>query len=279
MSESATVKRSKRSVFFWVRVSVLLFILFVVSLYAIKDLRSRRGRNTWDHTLDVALVVVHVDGTPAVDPDAVRALEDRLPALDDRLKAEAQRHHPGLVAPVHVRLRGPVIVSAPPPSPKSESAVDLATQAVDMKKWLTDVDPRAGIEPDQWDSRIYVIVRRPASAARAFVEGESEQDGRVGCVSVELDASMADLTLIVVAHELMHTLGATDKYDASGRSLAPDGLAEPDRVPRYPQRYAEVMSRNRPVSPTEEKIPLTLDELAVGPKTAQEIGWRKAEDR
>lgn len=257
------------------RVSILLFILFVVSLYAIKDLRSRRGRNAWDHTLDVALVVVHVDGTPAVDPDAIRVLEERLPALDDRLQAEAERYRPGIGKPVHFRLRGPVIVSTPPPSPKSEGVTDLAKQAVEMKKWLNDVDPRAGIEPDQWDSRIYVSVRKPASVARAFVEGESEQDGRVGNVAVELDASMADLTLIVVAHELMHTLGATDKYDANGRSLVPDGLAEPDRTPLYPQRFAEVMSRNRPLSPTNEVIPLTLDELAVGKKTAQEIGWLK----
>jgi hypothetical protein len=280
VSESATVKRSKRSVFFWIRVSILLFILFVVSLYAIKDLRSRRGRNAWDRTLDVALVVVHVDGTPAVDPDAVRVLEERLPALEDRLQAECERHQScpsagGLGKPFRIRLKGPVIASAPPPSPKSESAVDLAKQAVEMKKWLGEVDPRAGVEPDQWDSRIYVTVRKPASLMRAFVEGESEQDGRVGTVAVELDASMADLTLIVVTHELMHTLGASDKYDASGRTLVPDGLAEPDRSPLFPQRYAEVMARNRPLSATSETIPQSLDELAVGPKTATEIGWRK----
>jgi hypothetical protein len=275
VSESATVKRSKRSVFFWIRVSILLFILFVVSLYAIRDLRSRRGRNAWDRTLDVALVVVHVEGTPAVDPDAVRVLEERIPALEDRLQEEAERHHPDLRKPFRIRLKGPVIVSAPPPSPKSEGAVDLAKQAVDMKKWLSDVDPRAGVEPDQWDSRIYVSVRKPASALRSFVEGESEQDGRVGTVAVELDASMADLTLIVVTHELMHTLGASDKYDANGRTLVPDGLAEPDRSPLDPQRYAEVMARNRPLSPTSEAIPKSIDELAVGPKTATEIGWRK----
>lgn len=267
-------KAPKRSRFFWIRLSILLFILFVVVLYAVKDLRSRRGRNKWERTLDVAIVVVHVEGTPAVDPDAVRVLEERLPALEERLRSEAERHRPGMESPFRIRLKGPVLTRSAPPSPASESAVDLARQAVNMKGWLREVDPAAGVDPDHWDSRIYVIVRRPASKTRAFVEGESEQDGRVGTVSVELDAAMADLTLIVVTHELMHTLGATDKYDAAGRTIAPDGLAEPERAPVYPQRYAEVMARNRPLSPTSEAVPGTLDELAVGAKTAKEIGWR-----
>jgi len=101
----------------------------------------------------------------------------------------------------------------------------------------------------------------------------AEQEGRIGIVDVELDASMVDLTLFVVAHELMHTLGASDKYDANGRTIVPDGLVEPDRTPLYPQRSAVVMARNRPVSASAEATPETLDELAVGSSTAKELGW------
>jgi len=92
-------------------------------------------------------------------------------------------------------------------------------------------------------------------------------------VEVELDDSMADFALFVATHELFHTLGATDKYDASGQTLIPDGLAEPDRVPRLPQAFAEVMARNRPVEPGVEVPPESLDELSVGPATAREVGW------
>lgn len=89
---------------------------------------------------------------------------------------------------------------------------------------------------------------------------------------------MADLTLFVVAHELMHTLGAGDRYDESGRTRIPDGLADPTLSPLYPQRAAEIMARNRVVSiaPWKEVVPETLDELAVGPTTASEIGWGPA---
>ena len=34
---------------------------------------------------------------------------------------------------------------------------------------------------------------------------------------------------VVIAHELLHTLGATDKYErATGQPLVPDGLGDPD---------------------------------------------------
>ena len=111
------------------------------------------------------------------------------------------------------------------------------------------------------------------------MEGYSQQGGRVGIVEVELNEEMVDLVLSVTAHELLHTLGAEDKYDASGHTLIPEGLAEPDKNPRFPQRYVEVMTRNRPLSETEERILGDLSELRVGPLTAREIGWvpREAE--
>jgi hypothetical protein len=84
---------------------------------------------------------------------------------------------------------------------------------------------------------------------------------------------MADFALFVAAHELMHTLGASDKYGAVGRARVPEGLADPSRVPLYPQSAAEVMTRNVALSPSRERPPESLDELAVGRATAREIGW------
>jgi len=56
---------------------------------------------------------------------------------------------------------------------------------------------------------------------------------------------------IVIAHELLHTFGATDKYDAgSDAPRYPEGFAEPQREPRYPQRYAEIMAGRVPLGPS-----------------------------
>lgn len=269
-------KKPRRSTFFYVRVSILLLILFVVVLYAVRDVWSRRARNEWTRTLDVAVVLVHVESSDAIDPEAVQGLKERAAVLEARLTAETARlrwSHPDVKAPFRLRVFGPIEVHAPPPTPASDSPVDLAKQTVNMKTWLAGVDPSAGVIPEHWDTRIYVSIQRPRSQDRSFVEGASEQDGRVGAVAVELAPDMVDLTLFVVAHELMHTLGATDKYDASGRAVVPAGLVEPNRQPLYPQAFAEVMARNRPVSSSAEAVPQTLEELGVGEVTAREIGW------
>jgi hypothetical protein len=71
----------------------------------------------------------------------------------------------------------------------------------------------------------------------------------------------------------MHTLGATDKYDARGHAVVPHGLADPDQQPLYPQSHVEIMARNRPLALGQEVLPESLEELRVGSKTAREIGW------
>ncbi len=125
-----------------------------------------------------------------------------------------------------------------------------------------------------YDARIYLVLKPVKREATAFVEGESEEGGRVGVARADIDQGMIDFALIVAAHELFHTLGASDKYDAAGHATFPDGFAEPRRIPLYPQPGAELMARNLPLSPTSERPPDTLEELWVGDATATEIGWR-----
>ena len=264
-------KPSRR--FFYVRVSVLLAILFGVLLWAWRDVRSRRARNEWDHTLLVAIVLVRVE---PLDPGTGPALAKEVPALEDQLFAELSRYRPGAPHPFRFELKAPVDGSSPPPAPATDGPIALAQYEWALDSYVGEIDKRAGIDPALYDVRIYVALRRPRHADVTQAEGRSQQGGRVGIVEMELDtdAEGAQLPLVVVAHELMHTLGATDKYDlATGKSLVPLGLAEPDRVPLYPQRFAEIMSRNRPVAAGEEKVPEGFAQVAVGPATAREIGW------
>jgi hypothetical protein len=43
----------------------------------------------------------------------------------------------------------------------------------------------------------------------------------------------------------------------------------------FPQDYAELMARNRPLDASREVPPSSLDELRVGEKTAAEVGWTR----
>jgi hypothetical protein len=249
----------------------LLFLVFVgVAVYAWQDMKSRHERNAWERTLSIAVVLVRV--TP-LEPDAVGAFRDRVPALDARLFAELRRYRPRGPRPFALTFVGPVDLPAGPPSPGGEGLVDAVKRSWALSRWADQVDAATGLDARTFDSRIYVVARAPKAANLAMVEGESEEGGRIGAVEVELKASMADFALFVTAHELMHTLGASDKYDSSGRAVFPGGFAEPERAPLFPQELAEVMARNRPLSADEERPPDTLNELAVGAATAREIGW------
>lgn len=81
---------------------------------------------------------------------------------------------------------------------------------------------------------------------------------------------------MVVAHELLHTVNATDKYDlVTNLPLHPEGYANPYLQPLYPQRYTELMAGRIPKSGGEAETPASLSWTLDGDKTAREMGWIK----
>jgi hypothetical protein len=250
------------------RVSLLLALLVGVIVYAAHDVLSRRARNEWKRTLDVAFVVVT---EPGVDTSATAELRVRLPELSQRLSAELRRYRPSAPAPFAFVAYGPVALGRPVPGLSGEGLAADARYAWDLRGFTREVDERARVPSRGFDMRLYLVVSPPTK--QALVEGASEHGGRIAIARAELDHETVDVALIVAAHELFHTVGAEEHYGPDGRVLVPDGLAEPELEPTFPQRRVEIMARNRPVSATEELRPTTLDELAVGPSTAREIGW------
>jgi|SoiMethySBSTD1v2_1073268.scaffolds.fasta_scaffold53264_6 hypothetical protein len=256
--------------FFRVRVSILLSILVAVLIWAGCDIQKRRARNQWIDTLDVALILVRKDN---IDEGAVEMLKERVVALEERLADEFHRRNPDAPTPFRFVVKGPVDLRRAPPEQPSEGLWDLARYNFDLWRFVRGVNADAGVEASSFDATIYLVARTPKDTSGGSVEGASQEGGTVGLVEVELDRTMVDFALFVTTHELLHLLGAKDKYDASGRSLVPEGLAEPELRPMYPQRHAEVMARNVALSPTEERPPESLSDLKVGATTAREIGW------
>lgn len=99
------------------------------------------------------------------------------------------------------------------------------------------------------------------------------QKGLLGVVHVFADRRQAAQNNVVIAHELLHTLGATDKYDAQGLPIFPHGFPDPERGERYPQHSAEIMAGRIAVRPERAIIPADLAACVIGSKTAYEINW------
>jgi len=256
------------------RLGVLLGMLLATATWAWHEVRSRHARTEWQRPLQVAVALVQFG---AVDSSSLSAVRARFPDLESRLRDEYHRHGGRLPRPVEFTLFGPVTVDRAPPADPDATLLDLARHAYEQWRWTHAVDVGSNLPARDFDSRIYLFVRAPRDSAKSLVEGSSELGGRVGVARIELGASTVDLALFVVTHELFHTLGASDKYDANGRALIPEGLVETERVPLYPQRYVEVMTRNLVVAAGSERPPDSLAELGVGTITAREIGWSGSE--
>jgi hypothetical protein len=80
---------------------------------------------------------------------------------------------------------------------------------------------------------------------------------------------------VVIAHELLHTVGASDKYlPGNDAPRFPDGYGDPNQVPLYPQRFAEIMAGRLMQSADRWQQAENLDQVLIGPATALEIRWR-----
>jgi len=193
-----------------------------VIVWGIRDHLARKHRTDWSRPLVVGIVLVQLGD---LDADLVTSLKKRIPTLTERLDSELLRYRPTSAQPIELLTFGPVAMSEGPPQLLEDGVLALTKHNYAVWRYVSAVDERAAIDGDGLDARIYVVLRAPEQPTLSFVEGASQEGGWVGLVDVELNEGMVDFTLFVVAHEMFHTFGATDKYDENG-TIVPDGLAD-----------------------------------------------------
>ena len=251
-----------------IRITLLLLTLLVVAFSAWFD---QHHTTSWEHTVWVGVFPVNADGSAA----AARFIDDLhepdFEPLSEFMAREAQRYGVSLAEPVNVRLYAP-LRAAPPLLEPTAGALARALWSLKLRRfrWQT----LRSITRARPQIALFVLYHDPARTA-VLPHSLGLQRGLMGVVQVFAARSQNDQNAVVIAHELLHTFGATDKYSASGDSpLFPEGYAEPDRQPRYPQRYAELMAGRIPLSPTTQVMPDDLGQVRIGPASAREIGWR-----
>lgn len=138
-----------------------------------------------------------------------------------------------------------------------------------LRWWASNV---AG-EQDQIAPDVRMFVRYFTPDKEIILDNSvGMQKGMVGIVNAYASRRQQGSNNVIIAHEFLHTLGATDKYHpANGVPIEPHGLGEPDRKPLYPQRYAEIMGGRIALSEYEAVVPKSLKFAVIGPLTAREI--------
>ena len=87
------------------------------------------------------------------------------------------------------------------------------------------------------DIQVFALYSPVGPNARAMPDSVGLSKGLVAVTHLYGDPAAGGSNQVVLVHEVLHTLGATDKYDrATGQPLAPIGLGEPDRSPTLSAR-------------------------------------------
>lgn len=250
-----------------IRIFILLFILVGVALGAWRD-KTRSVE--WKNTLPVNIYLINGDGSPAV-AEYLRSLTlENFKPIEKFMSDEAVRYGRASNASIEIKLRGK-IETQPPEPPHNGSILEVILWSLKMRWWAyrsTDID---GPSPQV---KIFLLYFDPAQIKR-LGHSTGLQKGLIGRVNVFASREMEKQNNVVITHEFLHTLGATDHYDlATDQPVYPDGYADPDLKPLLPQRLAEIMAGRIPISQSEAVPPESLDDVLIGSKTAQEINWQ-----
>ena len=252
----------------WRRIRITLLLL-VLAFVAVDQWLSQRRAADWGRTLHVVIYPIDGDGRPATRAYLAALGSGDYDEIEDFLEREAGRYGIDNPQPVIVDL-APEVDAHPPAIPAPGSIWRAIGWSLEMRYWAWRVDDYAGPRPDV---RLFVSYFDPETTPR-IDHSTGLRKGMIGVIKVFASRRLAARNRVVITHELMHTLGATDHYDlASNRPIYPGGYADPDQEPLYPQRRAEIMGGRIPLSPTRSVIPPGLARTVVGVKTAREIHW------
>ena len=254
-----------------IRIALLLLLLATVAQQA---WLARSRATTWNDPLRVSLYPLNGDGSEAA-ARYIRSLDkETFQPIEGYFAEHSKRHGRNIHQPIRLTLAPPIAL-LPPMPPRPAGALDVIAWSLRMRWWAWRNEPGTGTGTgnDKPQVRLYVLFFDP-ERNRTLAHSTGLERGMIGLVNAFATNAMAGSNNVVITHELLHTLGATDKYDlATNLPSFPDGYAEPQRNPRLPQEYAEIMAGRIPKSATQAEIPESLESTVVGALTAVEIGW------
>ncbi|HJW81002.1 MAG TPA: hypothetical protein VJ396_02065 [Acidiferrobacterales bacterium] len=243
----------------------ILILLIVLALVAGTTAWERLWVRGWARPLKVAIYPVAMDETSVAFVGQLKAGDFQ--EIGAFLAREAPRWRRGAIPAAQVMLKAPIRAAPPRAQPRG---------ALEAIQWSLRLRWYAFRQTPFWSSlgtvRLFVLYH-PLQFDQALPHSHGLQKGLLGVVHVFASDAQRAQNNFVIAHELLHTLGATDKYDVNGQPLYPTGVADPNSQPPYPQYKAEIMGGRVAITPNRAEIPKGLEEAVVGYATAAEIGW------
>lgn len=223
----------------------------------------------WHEPLDVVIYPINGDGTLETHNYISSLSNNSFVEIDKWIAREAKRHGLAQAQPLRTVL-GNKVKSVPPLLPEESGVLNVVWWGLKLRYWALRNTP----DNESNLRRVRVFVTYHAGE-EALPHSVGLQKGLIGVVHAFSLPEQSAQNNIVISHEILHTVGATDKYGWSGTPMFPEGYANANRQPLYPQRYAEIMAGQIPTSTYSSYMARSLKSTRINDITAREIAWIK----
>lgn len=249
------------------RLTLLILVLLVVAL---NTWLSRVRTTDWQEPLWIVIYPINADQRRDTQfyIDALQV--EHFSEIETFIANQARAFGVAIEQPVKVFL-APEVRSQPPKPPRNASILESVIWSLTLRYWAWQhIDWQGATDPD---IRVYLRLFSPQNR-QVLEHSLGLQKGMIGVVNGFASVDYQAQNNFVAVHEILHTLGATDKYNLENNQPRwPDGYADPEQSPLLPQLRAEVMGGRIPQTKQFALIPQSLDQVVVGRETAAEINW------
>jgi hypothetical protein len=253
----------------WKQLRVLVLLLLLLAVASDYWLGMARLAD-WNRTKWVTLYPVAADGSEVTRNYVASLSRESFDDMAAFLQREGQRYGLSLDQPLHVQVAAASDSLPPALSPRA-GRMAIAWWSLRMRWWSWRQNASDGLPSG--DVQLFLLYR-DTQVGEVLDRSVGIRKGRYGVLHLVASRDMASRNRVVIMHELLHVMGASDKYDlATGQPWAPQGLANPDQLPLYPQTRAEIMGGQVALSASRYRMPAALAECVIGPVTALEISW------
>ena len=273
-TQSDTIRRTYR-----VRNLFAIFVFFAFLYLLVESFQTDLART--DPTGPVSVAILQFSPNGRLGSPVIRALNGQtddenhsLHQISSWFNQERARYRLSNRDYLRVSVRGPWGTQINPPllDRPGRPAWELLIQSWKYSRYFQGLASDFGIELDRYAVKIFVVYADKKGDVPAA--SRSSERGRLGIAYVSVKETNPAYALVTIAHEMAHTLGATDTYDpATRQAMHPEGFVEPFSNPLYPQRFAELMAVDLPVGPNNEREITDLNEVRIGHQTASQMGW------
>ena len=262
-----------RTLFRIFRIFVLLLIFASLAFYAkTQKIKSR----SWSEPLKIIIYPINGEQSPIVEEYIQQLESSDFKEIDQFFQDEARYFSLDIQQPTVTSL-GAIMQEHPPISPTPGSSIpSIVWWAIKFRYWAFINTPDD--ESNHHRVRIFLHYHE-AEENKRLQHSLGLNKGLLAIVHAFASKKQQSQNNIVIAHELLHTVGATDKYNANNEPIFPDGYAEPDKTPLFPQTQAEIMAVKIPLNRNQSIMADSLKQCIMGEKTAKEINWINKESQ